>query len=1059
MPTVPSPPLFLGLDLSTQQLKAIIINNDSTVVHESSVHFDNDLPAYGTTNGAIRGPGKGEVTSPVVMWLDAIDLLFQRITAAGVEVSKISAISGAGQQHGSVYWSKNAESLLSSLDPEQSLVSQLSPAAFSLPNAPIWQDSSTTRECKELEEVVGGAQALADLSGSRAYERFTGNQISKIRRVNPKAYEATSAISLVSSFIPSVFIGRIIPVDISDASGMNLMNVMTCKWSDVLLEACGGPELRSKLGPEPVVGGTVLGKVSKYFVDKWGLSPDCIVAPFTGDNPASVIALSAPGDAVLSLGTSTTFLLSIPGTDTPPKRFTTSHLLSHPTDLSGKIAMLCYKNGALAREQVRDQYADRDWDRFNKLVEATPPGNNGNFGLYFPLPEIIPPGVVGQHAFRVDKNSATPTPIDDLPADAHPRAILESQFLSICSRVKAILPEHSLQVHRLVATGGSSANQTIRQIAADIFGVKVYVSSTKEAGGMGGALLAKYAWWKAAHGGQGSFEDMTGGAIIGLHCVAEPRKEVTEVYEKHLVPFKFFSPGVLVHTMEAQSSLKHTLPDEDISESASKRLKSFDSMEQDALASLPTAESEEAADRPETTGEKVAAESEVVTESKSSKSKDKRARHRSKKDERKTGRRRRGTRNEEDTAEGAAISDQPKAPRLPKRQSALLIGFCGSGYSGMQIQPDHAKTIEGVLFQALVRAGAVSQDNADDPVKIGLARAARTDAGVHAAGNLVSLKMITSIPGVPDVVARINEELPPEIRLWGFPGSGLDRSMEQYVAAQSPDTTESSNARTLHPFWTGVDLSSHDGELARKRAWRVCPEQVERLRAAARRFEGTHNFHNFTVGRDFGDRSNQRHMKKIEIADPAVYGDTEWISVLFHGQSFMLHQVLAVFNGFDIEIVLTFRLFSPDCLLLEEPIFESYNNRVATTVNAKLEPSHPDYRPPVTFEPHREAINAFKQKYIYDNMRLVEDRDGLFDSWMRHLDAYSGNDLLYLNPKGIIPPQAIIKKNERRDDPFREKKRFDATSFSADDDTAKGVGDEDEEEVSLSKKDLADTEG
>ncbi|KAG6897809.1 hypothetical protein C0992_010613 [Termitomyces sp. T32_za158] len=299
--------------------------------------------------------------------------------------------------------------------------------------------------------------------------------------------------------------------------------------------------------------------------------------------------------------------------------------------------------------------------------------------------------------------------------------------------------------------------------------------------------------------------------------------------------------------------------------------------------------------------------------------------------------------------------------------------------------------------------------------------------------------MITTIPSVPDVVARINEELPPEIRLWGFytyffptyllipprPDSGIDRSLQRYAASQSPDTAQSSNARSLHPFWTGVDLSNHEGELARKRAWRVGPEQVQRLRAAAKRFEGTHNFHNFTVGRDFSDRSNQRHMKKIEIEDPAVYGETEWISVLFHGQSFMLHQVLL--------------------------------DLMATTINAKLEPSHPDYRPPITFEPYREAINVFKQKYIYDNMRLVEDRDGLFDSWMRHLDAYSGNDLLYLNPRGIIPPQAIIKKNERREDPFREKKRFDATSFSVD--AAKTVGDEDEEEETLNKKDLADTEG
>lgn len=54
--------------------------------------------------------------------------------------------------------------------------------------------------------------------------------------------------------------------------------------------------------------------------------------------------------------------------------------------------------------------------------------------------------------------------------------------------------------------------------------------------------------------------------------------------------------------------------------------------------------------------------------------------------------------------------------------------------------------------------------------QVNLGRAARTDAGVHAAGNLVSIKMITTIPGVPDIVARINEELPPEIRVWNYVG-------------------------------------------------------------------------------------------------------------------------------------------------------------------------------------------------------------------------------------------------------------------------------------------------
>lgn len=147
----------------------------------------------------------------------------------------------------------------------------------------------------------------------------------------------------------------------------------------------------------------------------------------------------------------------------------TSHLLSHPTDPNGKIAMLCYKNGALAREHIRDRFASGDWKVFNNLVERCPAGCNGYMGFYFLLPEIIPPGVVGEYFFAthpIDQSSKTPLPVKDFPESVHPRAIIESQLLSIKSRIAAILPKNSPPLKRLVITGGSSANKTIRQMIA-----------------------------------------------------------------------------------------------------------------------------------------------------------------------------------------------------------------------------------------------------------------------------------------------------------------------------------------------------------------------------------------------------------------------------------------------------------------------------------------------------------------------------------------------------------------------------------------------------------------
>ncbi|OJJ31009.1 hypothetical protein ASPWEDRAFT_31695 [Aspergillus wentii DTO 134E9] len=102
--------------------------------------------------------------------------------------------------------------------------------------------------------------------------------------------------------------------------------------------------------------------------------------------------------------------------------------------------------------------------------------------------------------------------------------------------------------------------------------------------------------------------------------------------------------------------------------------------------------------------------------------------------------------------------------RRPKKKVAVLLGYSGTGYHGMQLcDKQTISTIEGELFAAFVAAGAISKANAADPKKSSLVRCARTDKGVHAAGNIVSLKMIVEDP---DVVQKINEKLSSQIRIW-----------------------------------------------------------------------------------------------------------------------------------------------------------------------------------------------------------------------------------------------------------------------------------------------------
>ncbi|KAL6995240.1 Xylulose kinase 2 [Sarracenia purpurea var. burkii] len=172
--SLPQDSLFLGFDSSTQSLKATVLDATLNIVHSDIVNFDSELPHYKTKDGVYRDPSvDGRIVSPTLMWVEALELMLQRLSS-NVDFGKIAAVSGSGQQHGSVYWKT-----------EKPLVDQLNDA-FSTKESPIWMDSSTTEQCKAIEDAVGGALELSRITGSRAYERFTGPQIRRIFETQPE---------------------------------------------------------------------------------------------------------------------------------------------------------------------------------------------------------------------------------------------------------------------------------------------------------------------------------------------------------------------------------------------------------------------------------------------------------------------------------------------------------------------------------------------------------------------------------------------------------------------------------------------------------------------------------------------------------------------------------------------------------------------------------------------------------------------------------------------------------------------------------------------------------
>ncbi|CAO3595823.1 unnamed protein product [Absidia cylindrospora] len=390
-----------------------------------------------------------------------------------------------------------------------------------------------------------------------------------------------------------------------------------------------------------------------------------------------------------------------------------------------------------------------------------------------------------------------------------------------------------------------------------------------------------------------------------------------------------------------------------------------------------------------------------------------------------------------------------KEPRYPKRKVALLVGFCGTGYQGMQFNPG-ATTIEGELFGALVKAQAISKANSDSPKKIHWVRTARTDKGVHAAGNVVSLKM--QFPHSDQVMLeKINQHLPDQIRVWAITDvirsfhakTNCDSRVYEYLlpsyAFSAPiakilrdEPMNDSDMKIMSNDSTIVKYVARttDEEIKEKERYRITPEQMITFRQALSLFKGTHNFHNYTVGRQFNDKSNNRYIIDITVGEPIYIDDVEWISVKLHGQSFMLHQirkmismaVLIVRSGTPLSLIEdsfeSTKINIPKApalgLLLERPVFESYNNRLNDKRQQKAHSR-------LEFDSCQDTIDEFKKKWVYSKMFEAEREERGFDTFLTSVDNSFTDDFKYLNPEGVIPDECIVMTKHTQQQESRTK--------------------------------------
>ncbi len=452
--------LFAGLDVSTQSCKLVVIDAQSgEVVFVTSVNYDNDLPHYHTFNGVLQGLPEGVSESPPQMWLEAVNMVFDRLKKARVAVEDIRSISVSGQQHGLV-----------ALDAEGNLTR---------PTSKLWNDFSTVEECAILTEKVGGKQAMIEEVGNTQRTGYTAPKILHMLRHEPERYQRTTTFLLVHNYINFYLTGGKRVMEPGDTSGMALWHPAKQQWSQKVIQAID-PNLAQKLPPVQPSDQSI-GKIAPFLVKRFGFNPQCTIDAGSGDNMYGAIGTGnvEPGIVTISLGTSGTAysITRQPFVDPEGE-------IAAFCDATGHfLPLLCVSNLANGYNVLLKTF-HLNHQQFNELVRTVPPGNQGRTLIPWYEGERTP-----------DLPLATPLyfgfSLTDFKPEILARAVLEGHVLNLYDGYRRM----ALHPQEIRVTGGLAQSDVWLQTIADIF-ENPTVPVEGEGAALGAAIHAAWVWFK-----------------------------------------------------------------------------------------------------------------------------------------------------------------------------------------------------------------------------------------------------------------------------------------------------------------------------------------------------------------------------------------------------------------------------------------------------------------------------------------------------------------------------------------------------------------------------------
>lgn len=480
--------LYIGVDLGTSAVKLLLMDGKGNILKITSREY------------GLAFPHPGWAEQNPCDWFEQ-SMLGLKELLADCDKSQVAGISFGGQMHGLVM-----------LDEEDRVIRP----------AILWNDGRTMKQTDYLNNVIG-KEKLSEYTANIAFAGFTAPKILWVKEEEPENFARIKKIMLPKDYLAYRLSGSFC-TDLSDASGMLLLDVKNRCWSKEMLDICGISEDQlPKLYESFEVVGTLLPEIAQEL----GVSSDVKVIAGAGDNAAAAVGTGTVGDGAcnISLGTSGTIFISSENFGVDENN--ALHSFDHA---DGKYHLMgCMLSAASCNKWWMDDIL-QDTDYAGAQEKITKLGENHVYYLPYLMGERSP------HNDPQARSTFVGMTMDTTRADMT-QAVLEGVAFALRDSLE-VARSLGIPLERTKICGGGAKSPLWRKIVANVLNLKVDVIAVEEGPALGGAMLAAVGCKEYA-----SVEDAAA-AIVRVVETVEPDAELVKKYEQRYHTFRKIYPAL-----------------------------------------------------------------------------------------------------------------------------------------------------------------------------------------------------------------------------------------------------------------------------------------------------------------------------------------------------------------------------------------------------------------------------------------------------------------------------------------------------------------------------------